>query len=114
MSLTATAETVDDAHGRFLSEVIEGLSETQKRLPSKYFYDEAGLALFKAITETPEYYLTRSEMAIIGRKPVPAARRRRCGSATAHWPGVRIRPRRRAAVHQACVSGGRSANWPLR
>lgn len=68
MSLTATVEAGDDSRSerrRFLSEVIEGLGETQKRLPSKYFYDEAGLALFKAITETPEYYLTRSEMAIM-------------------------------------------------
>ena len=65
MSLTATVERGDASQERFLAEVIAGLSETQKRLPSKYFYDEAGLALFKAITETPEYYLTRSEMAIM-------------------------------------------------
>ena len=65
MSLTATVERGDASQERFLAEVIAGLSETQKRLPSKYFYDEAGLALFKAIAETPEYYLTRSEMAIM-------------------------------------------------
>src|SRR5664279_956096 len=44
--------------------VREGLSATQKRLPSWLFYDEAGSALFEQITELPEYYLTRTERAI--------------------------------------------------
>lgn len=34
-------------------------------LPSKYFYDERGSALFEAITELPEYYQTRTETAIL-------------------------------------------------
>jgi dimethylhistidine N-methyltransferase len=46
------------------TEVLEGLSESQKRIPPKYFYDEAGSRLFEAITELPEYYLTRTELAI--------------------------------------------------
>ena len=36
-----------------------------KRLPSKLFYDAAGSALFEQITELPEYYLTRTERAIL-------------------------------------------------
>ncbi|MGH9324137.1 MAG: L-histidine N(alpha)-methyltransferase, partial [Vicinamibacteria bacterium] len=31
----------------------------------KYFYDEAGSALFEEITRQPEYYLTRTEAAIL-------------------------------------------------
>ena len=50
---------------RFLADVLEGLSRPQKTLPAKYFYDERGLSLFKSISDTPEYYLTRSEMSIM-------------------------------------------------
>ena len=46
-------------------EVIAGLMEKPKRIPPKYFYDEVGAQLFEAITATPEYYLTRCEMAIL-------------------------------------------------
>lgn len=45
-------------------EVREGLSAMPKRLPAKFFYDEAGSALFEQITDLPEYYLTRTERAI--------------------------------------------------
>lgn len=48
-----------------LQDVLEGLAETPKRLPSKYFYDSRGSDLFDAICETPEYYPTRTEMAIM-------------------------------------------------
>ena len=46
-------------------EVRDGLSATPKRLPAKLFYDEVGSALFEQITELPEYYLTRTERAIL-------------------------------------------------
>jgi len=45
-------------------DVKKGLSEKQKRLPSKYFYDAIGDALFQEIMTLPEYYLTRSETEI--------------------------------------------------
>lgn len=48
-----------------LDEIHEGLSRLQKRLPSKYFYDECGSALFDRITELPEYYVPRTEQAIM-------------------------------------------------
>jgi len=44
--------------------VREGLSSRPKRLPAWLFYDEAGSRLFEAITELPEYYLTRTERRI--------------------------------------------------
>lgn len=42
-----------------------GLSAPFKHLQSKYFYDATGDALFRAIMELPEYYLTRSEFEIL-------------------------------------------------
>ena len=36
-----------------------------KSLPPVWFYDERGSALFEAITELPEYYLTRAEHSIL-------------------------------------------------
>ncbi len=46
-------------------DVWEGLSTMPKRLPSKLFYDEVGSQIFEQITELPEYYLTRTERAIL-------------------------------------------------
>src|SRR5262249_24228048 len=40
-------------------------SRPQKALPPKYFYDAAGSALFDAICELPEYYPTRTEIALM-------------------------------------------------
>ena len=46
-------------------EVIEGLMREQKVLPAKYFYDHIGSQLFEQITQQPEYYPTRTELAIL-------------------------------------------------
>ncbi|MDB5986892.1 MAG: methyltransferase [Nevskia sp.] len=46
-------------------EILRGLEASQKRLPSKFFYDERGSALFDRICELPEYYVTRTERAIM-------------------------------------------------
>ena len=47
-------------------EVIAGLTkEGQKELPSKYFYDAVGSHLYEAITQLPEYGLTRAEERIL-------------------------------------------------
>ena len=47
------------------SAVCEGLMSTPKWLPAWLFYDAAGSELFSRITEIPEYYLTRTERAIL-------------------------------------------------
>lgn len=47
------------------SDVVLGLSQTPKTLPPRYFYDDRGSQLFEQITELPEYYLTRTETAIL-------------------------------------------------
>ncbi len=49
----------------FAADVLRGLSATPKRIPAKYFYDDAGSILFDRITELPEYYPTRCEMGIL-------------------------------------------------
>jgi dimethylhistidine N-methyltransferase len=50
---------------RVLADTLAGLSAQPRRLPSKYFYDAAGSALFEQITRTPEYYPTRTELALL-------------------------------------------------
>lgn len=49
----------------FLQDVLEGLSQKQKTLPCKWFYDETGSQLFEAITKTREYYPTRVETRLL-------------------------------------------------
>ena len=51
----------------FATEVRAGLSKAQKELPSRYFYDQVGSALFDTITVLPEYGLTRAEERILRR-----------------------------------------------
>src|SRR5262252_8778357 len=50
---------------RLREDVLEGLALPQKSIPPKYFYDEQGCRLFEEICELPEYYLTRTETAIL-------------------------------------------------
>ena len=67
-SMTPTQPTRYDAtsvSSRFLEDVLQGLSAPRKTLPSKYFYDAEGSRLFEAICELPEYYLTRTETALL-------------------------------------------------
>jgi len=47
------------------ADVRRGLTSTPKSLPPKYFYDATGSKLFQDITELPEYYLTRTETALL-------------------------------------------------
>lgn len=48
-----------------LEEVLEGLSAEQKFLPAKLHYDQRGSELFEQICSLDEYYLTRTELAIM-------------------------------------------------
>lgn len=49
----------------FFEDVIDGLGKTQKTLPCKYFYDDEGSRLFEEICELEEYYVTRTELALL-------------------------------------------------
>jgi dimethylhistidine N-methyltransferase len=53
------------ADAGFLKEVLHGLSLPQKMLPARFFYDERGSNLFEDITRLPEYYPTRTEIALL-------------------------------------------------
>src|SRR5882762_8700391 len=67
-SATTIQPTPHDATSvgsRFLDDVLRGLSARRKTLPSKYFYDAEGSRLFEAICELPEYYVTRTETALL-------------------------------------------------
>jgi dimethylhistidine N-methyltransferase len=48
-----------------LDDVLRGLALPVKSIPSLYFYDQRGSELFDAITALPEYYPTRTEIAIL-------------------------------------------------
>jgi dimethylhistidine N-methyltransferase len=51
----------------FLSDVLRGLRSSPRQLPCKYFYDDTGSQLFEQICRLDEYYLTRTELAIMQR-----------------------------------------------
>ena len=48
-----------------LEALIAGLTQPQKSISPKYFYDETGSGLFDEITTLPEYYATDTELAIM-------------------------------------------------
>ena len=54
-----------DLRKGFREDVLRGLTSEPKSIPPKYFYDERGSQLFEAITETEEYYPTRTEAGIL-------------------------------------------------
>src|ERR1700739_1614606 len=65
MRMTNLAKARGD--GAFLDDVLTGLSGPDKTLPAKYFYDAEGSRLFEEICRLPEYYLTRTEIDLLGK-----------------------------------------------
>ena len=73
--LTSTTTSIDraafqfhDLHPAtetFRDDVLNGLTQPRKALPPKYFYDARGSELFEAICDLPEYYPTRTELAMM-------------------------------------------------
>ncbi|MEV7808639.1 L-histidine N(alpha)-methyltransferase [Microbispora sp. NPDC088329] len=68
----------DHLGGDYLRQALEddvraGLTSSPKRLPPKWFYDEAGSELFSRITRLTEYYPTRRELEILRRRAVDVA-----------------------------------------
>jgi dimethylhistidine N-methyltransferase len=61
----AKAQHLDEQASAFAGDVIGDLSRQPKRLSPKYFYDATGSELFEQITLLPEYYPTRTELAIL-------------------------------------------------
>lgn len=74
----ATLDYFDDQHppkGDFLRDVEDGFARDPKSIPPVYFYDRAGSALFDKITTLPEYYVTRTELALLDSIAPELARR---------------------------------------
>lgn len=57
--------TLEPQLDEFCSDVLTGLSSQRKAIPSKYLYDQRGSELFDRICEVDEYYVTRTETAIM-------------------------------------------------
>jgi L-histidine Nalpha-methyltransferase len=53
---SATSEGLDE---------LDGLRQTPKTIPPRYFYDDRGSQLFEEICQLPEYYPTRTEASIL-------------------------------------------------
>jgi dimethylhistidine N-methyltransferase len=63
-----TTQTLDrDAASvaQFVGDVQYYLAQKPRQLPSRYFYDELGSALFEAICRLPWYRITRAEMRLL-------------------------------------------------
>ena len=58
-------DSVQHSTSPLLDEVLASLSQTQKTLPAKLFYDDEGCRLFGEITRLPEYYVTRTERDLL-------------------------------------------------
>ena len=56
---------LEPAASSFRDEVLHGLTQPRKAIPPKYFYDRRGSQLFDQICTLPEYYPTRTEMALL-------------------------------------------------
>ena len=71
---------------------------TPKWLPSWLFYDVAGSRLFDQITELPEYYVTRTERAILADHAAEIMSRAAGGNSCDSWNSAPVPPTRPAAA----------------
>jgi L-histidine N-alpha-methyltransferase len=58
----------------FRRDVLAGLASPIRAIPARWLYDRRGSELFEAITRLPEYYLTRTETALLERRCPDVAR----------------------------------------
>ncbi len=65
MNAPSITPTAAPATADFAASVLAGLRQPQKVIPARWFYDHRGSQLFEDITRLPEYYLTRSEIALL-------------------------------------------------
>ncbi|HTR15872.1 MAG TPA: L-histidine N(alpha)-methyltransferase [Acetobacteraceae bacterium] len=66
-SVPAASAPPASAPAGIAAEALAGLTRKRKTLPAKLFYDAEGCRLFGRITALPEYYLTRTERALLQR-----------------------------------------------
>ena len=60
------AASLPPGNAEFARDLQLALAERPRSISPKYFYDAQGSALFDRICELPEYYPTRTELAILG------------------------------------------------
>jgi L-histidine N-alpha-methyltransferase len=70
--MDALAQAVADPD--FHRDVLAGLAAPIRAIPARWLYDRRGSELFEAITRLPEYYLTRTETALLERRCPDVAR----------------------------------------
>jgi dimethylhistidine N-methyltransferase len=63
--LTILGDSSNHSLDNFAQDVLAGLKAEKKFLSPKYFYDQTGSELFVQITQTEEYYPTRTEKSIL-------------------------------------------------
>ena len=92
MRMTNLAAMLGDCP--FRRDVTAGLAATPKTVPAKYFYDAEGSRLFEAICDLPEYYPTRTEIALLRDVAPEIARHIRPGTALVEFgSGASIKTR---------------------
>jgi L-histidine Nalpha-methyltransferase len=67
MSVPDAASVSRPTQAQFVADVAEYLQRTPRQLPSRYFYDALGSALFDAICRLPWYRITRAESSLLER-----------------------------------------------
>jgi len=67
IGLPAPARVPHQRDGGFARALLDGMRSKPKHVPCKYLYDATGSALFDRICELPEYYPTRTELALLRR-----------------------------------------------
>ena len=68
ISATPAIPAIPTAPGQeFADDLHRALSERPRRISPKYFYDDIGSTLFERICDLPEYYPTRTELALLRR-----------------------------------------------
>jgi L-histidine N-alpha-methyltransferase len=100
--------TADDDRAVMAREVREGLAADPPSLPSKFFYDTHGSALFERITTLPEYYLTRVEDAIHARVAAEIVERARPREWVELGSGLGTKTRRMLDTIALAVDGPKS------
>ncbi|HEX8468500.1 MAG TPA: L-histidine N(alpha)-methyltransferase [Allosphingosinicella sp.] len=100
------ALTTPVADPAFRDDVLAGLAAPVRAIPARWFYDRRGSELFEAITRLPEYYLTRTETALLERRCPDVARIAGPGQAVVEFgsgASVKIRILLAAAAPSAYV-----------
>jgi L-histidine N-alpha-methyltransferase len=90
----------------FRRDVLAGLAAPIRAIPARWLYDRRGSELFEAITQLPEYYLTRTETALLERRCPDVARIAGPGQAVVEFgsgASVKIRILLAAAAPSAYV-----------